>query len=143
MKIRIDYKIKDKAEKFIDLTVEEYFDPLDEDENENYEDDGIAKFNHAEEYLEISTSMLEWTEIHITETKISHIIRTQYFDEGKSRMSQRKDLDGYEEIIVSSQLNSSDVHIVRIHKANEKWQINYDGVITDLADGSQTEQKIF
>ncbi|MCU0239727.1 MAG: hypothetical protein MUC29_09810 [Pyrinomonadaceae bacterium] len=142
MKIKIHYKIKDELEKYVDLTPEEYFDPIDEDET--YENDAIPKFNHAEEYLEISTEMLEWTNIEISETNRGQSIKTQYFDEGKSWMIHRKDLDGYEEIILSSQLNSSNVHIARVHKDNnENWQVNYDGVITDLEDGSQSEQKIF
>lgn len=142
MKIRICYKTKDELEKSIDLTPEEYFDPIDEDET--YENDAIPKYNHAEEYLEISTNLLEWTEIAVSETNQSHCIRTQYSDNGKSWMSHRKDLSGYEEIILSSQINSSNVHIARIHKdGNENWQVNYDGVITDLEDGSQSEQKIF
>ncbi|MBX7171115.1 MAG: hypothetical protein K1X72_09165 [Pyrinomonadaceae bacterium] len=142
MKIVISYKVIDDLEKQITLTAEEYFDPIDEDET--YENDAIPKYNHAEEYLEIATNLLEWTEIAVSETKQSHCIRTQYFDEGKSWMSHRKDLYGYEEIVLSSQLNSSNVHIARIHKDdNENWQVNYDGVITDIEDGSQSEQKIF
>ncbi len=143
MRIRITYKVRDESEKYLDFMPEEYFDPVDEDENETFEEDGIPKFNHANEYLDILTENLQWTEIEITETNNGRNIKTQYFDNGKSWMSRRKDFDGYEEIIISSQLNGSDVHIVRIHKEHENWQVNYDGVITDLADGSQTERKIF
>jgi hypothetical protein len=142
MKIRISYKIRDESEKSINLTPEEYFDPLDEDEN--YEDHGIAKFNHAEEYLEIPAERLEWTEIKITETKIGNRIRTQFSKDGKSWMSHQKDTDGYEEIIVMSRLNDLETNIARIHKdKNENWRINYNGVISDLADGSQTEKMLF
>lgn len=142
MKIVISYKVNDDLEKQITLTPEEYFDPIDEDET--YENDAIPKYNHAEEYLGISTNLLEWTELEISETEQSHCIRTQYFDEGKSWMSHRKDLDGYEEIIVMSQLNNVDTHISRVHKkANEHWQVNLVSVITDLEDGSQSEKEIF
>lgn len=141
MKIKVTYKVKDEPKKSVYLTSEEYFDSLDE--GENYENHGIAKFNYTEEYLNISTSMLEWAEIEIIKAKIGHKIRTQYSDDGKSRMTQRRDLDGHEEIIVSSQLTNLDMHIVRIHKENKTWQLNYNGVITDLADGSQKEKKIF
>lgn len=141
MKIRIYYKVHDEVEKYVDLASEEYFDSLDE--NENYEDDGIPKFNHAEEYLDVSTEKLEWTEIQITETKVEINIRTQVFDEGKSWMCHVKDSSGYEEIIISSQLNNSDTHIARIHKENKRWQVNLNSLITDLADGSQKEKMIF
>lgn len=142
MKIRISYKVKNDLTKFVDLVSEEYFDPLDKDEN--YEDHGIAKFDHAEEYLEISPENLEWTEIEITKTKTSHSIRKQYSADGKSWMCHRKDLDGYEEIIVMSQLSDLEVNVVRIHKKeNGNWQIKYNGIITDLADGSQKEKNLF
>ncbi len=144
MKIIIRYKVKDESESYLDLTPEEYFDPLDEEDNDNFEDHGIAKFNHAEEYLEIPAERLEWAEIEIIETEIAHNIRKQFSKDGKSWMSHRKDLDGYEEIIVMSQLNDLEVNIVRIHKMNnENWQVNYNGIIKDLADGSQTEKMLF
>lgn len=144
MKIIIRYKVKDESESYLDLTPEEYFDPLDEEDNENFEDHGIAKFNNAEEYLEIPAERLEWTEIEVIETEIVHNIRKQFSKDGKSWMSHQKDLDGYEEIIVMSQLNDLEVNIVRIHKMkNENWQVNYNGIITDLADGSQTEKMLF
>lgn len=142
MKIRIYYKVRDELEKYVDLTPKEYFDPIDEDET--YENDAIPKYNHAEEYLEVPIKSLEWTIIEISETPQGQTIRKQYFDNGNSWLCHRKDFNGYEEIILSSQLNGSNVHIARIHKDdNENWQVNYDGVITDLEDGSQSEQKIF
>jgi hypothetical protein len=140
MKIEIHYKVRDELEKHIVLSPEEYFDPIDEDET--YENDAIPKYNHAEEYLGISTESLEWTLIKINETTQGQTIRKQYFDKGNSFMFHRKDSDGYEEIIISSQLNISNVHVARVHKDdNENWQVNYDGVITDLEDGSQSENK--
>jgi len=141
MKIRISYKVKNGSEKRIELTPEEYFDPLDE--NENYEDEGVAKFNHAEEYLKIPKSELEWTEIEITETTIGHNIRTEYFDEGKSQMIQRKDVDGHELIILISQLNDSDTNIIRIHKnVGENWEAEFN-VISTLKNGYETERRIY
>lgn len=142
MKIQICYKVRDEDEKFINLTAKEYFDSLDKEEN--FEDDGIPKFNHAEEYLNIPTKILEWTAIRISEAKVAHSIRTQFFDNGKSWMTYRKDLDGYEEIILSSRLNDSDDNVVRIRKNSDvSWQVNTNVVITTLADGSQTEKRIF
>ncbi len=141
MKIRIVYQVKNQSERFAQLTPEEYFDPLDG--NENFEDDGIPKFNHAEEYLDVAIEKLEWTEIQITETKIEKNSRTQFFDKGKSWMCHIKDSSGYEEIIISSQLSNLDTHISRIHKENERWQVNLNSLITDLADGSQKEKQIF
>src|SRR5687768_13616656 len=100
MKIRITYKVKNESEKHLNFTPEEYFDPLDDDET--FDKNGIPKFDHAEEYLEIPIEKLEWTEIEVNKKNNGRCIRTQYFDEGKSQMIHVKDLADYEEIIVSS-----------------------------------------
>ena len=113
------------------------------DEYETFENDAIPKFNHAEKYLEISTKMLEWTEIEVTEIQEAHYIRTQYFNEGKSSMIQRKDSNGYELIILLSQLNDLDTNIIKIHKnPNEKWEAEFN-VISTVINGYDTERKIF
>lgn len=142
MKIRIRYKVRNESEKHVDLTPKEYFDPLYSDD-ENYEHNCVARFDFAEEYLEISTKNLEWTEIEITETKIGRITRKQYSADGHSWMCHIKNSDGYEEIIMHSRLNDVTTHISRIHKENEIWKVNYNGIFTERADDSEKEKRIF
>ena len=58
MKIRIEYKlINDHTINNIILTPKEYFDELTE--NENFEDDGIPKYNNPKIYIEIKKLLIK------------------------------------------------------------------------------------
>jgi hypothetical protein len=141
MKINIRYQCRDRALRVITLTPEEYFDPIES--GESYEHDGVPKFNHAKDYLGLSSEELDWTELQLTETDNDQIIRTDFYAHGKSAMSQRKDSDGYEEIILETQIAESISHIIRVYKdKSSKWKVIYNGLIENLADGSQRETKI-
>jgi hypothetical protein len=57
MEIEIRYlKTTDAEPRFMELTPEEYFDPLEEDQT--FEANGIPKFNFAEEYLDPNPDQL-------------------------------------------------------------------------------------
>lgn len=141
MKINIRYQRRDCALRIITLTPEEYFVQLES--GESHERDGVAKFDHAKEYLSLSSEELEWTELLLTDTDNDQIIRTEFYARGKSAMSQRKDADGYEEIILETQIGESMTHVTRVYKdRSSKWKVIYNGVIENLADGSQIETKI-
>lgn len=138
VKITISYKKHDEPVEVITLAPEEYFDALEE--GETFEEHSVPKFNYAKDYLNVSDKNLEWTEIKILGTTEDRTIRTDFYNAGKSFMSQRNDVDGYQEIIVVTTLSETNSHIVRIHKENNSiWQINYNGIIEDLADGTQRE----
>jgi len=140
MKIEIHYQRHSKNEPgILALTPEEYFDPL-EDEDENFEDHGIAKFNHDYEYLELNVEELKWSDIRIQHTKNDYNIRTEYYI-GGHWMWHRKDSDGNEEMCLVTQISDSKQQIIRLHKiANSNWQINYSGIFEELPDDSEKEK---
>jgi hypothetical protein len=141
MKISIRYQCRDRTLRVITLKPEEYFDPVES--GESYEHDGVPKFDHAKDYLGFPSEELDWTELQLTETDNDQIIRTNFYSHGKSAMSQRKDSDGYEEIILETQIGESMSHIVRIYKdRTSEWKVIYNGIIENLTDSSQRETKI-
>ena len=136
MKITILYKLLNQTQIHeVPLTPEEYFDPLLE--NENYEDDGIPKYNDTWEYFpEIPYSNFEWDEHIISDSqKNDKRIRTDYFAGGESRVTHRKDANGYELIIQSVLIRANEVYISRMERysPDENWRT------TDLSLGQNFE----
>lgn len=141
MKIEIEYLEKGKPVPVsINLRENEFFDLIQE--GESYENDAIPKYNHAREYLEVSLSRLLWTKLNIEGTNEDRKIITHYYNNGESWMSYRIDIDGYEEMIHSTKLDEKTCHVVRLHKdCDGNWEVNYNGAIYDLSDGSQEEKR--
>lgn len=143
MKIEIHYfKNSENEPGILELTPEEYFDPLDEEENENFEDHGCAKFNHAEEYLYLNAADLKWTDIRIHGTKNDYNIRTEYY-KGLHSMWYRKEADGSEEICLITQISESETHIARIYKTIETdWRVVMNALAEDLPDGTNKDTNL-
>lgn len=143
MKIEIHYlKQSENEPEILELTPEEYFDPLDEEEDENFEDDGVAKYNHAEEYLQLNASELKWSDIRIHGTKNDYNIRTEYY-KGIHSMWHRKEADGSEEICLITQISDSESHFARIYKTVETdWRVVMNALVEDLPDGSQRDNNL-
>jgi len=139
MKISIEYLEKESLQSSeVCLGPEEYFDPIEDDEK--YESDAIPKYDHACDYLDISKNRLIWTKLNVCGTSEDKKIITHYFNDGEVCMIHRKDVDGYEEIIHSTQVDEKTCHIIRTHKdGNKGWKVNYNAVIYDQDDGSQKE----
>ncbi len=137
MKIVIEYLKKFCEEPLtVFLSPKEYFDPIDK--GETYEKDAIPRYNLAGDYLDLEKSELTWTKLSILGTNEDKVIFTHYLGDGETWMSHRKDTDGFEEIIHSVQEDKQTCHIIRTHKDSYgNWNINYNGIIYDLDDGSQ------
>jgi len=126
----------------LELTPEEYFDPLDEEEDENFEDHGCPKFNHAEEYLQLNTNDLKWSDIRIQGTKNDYNIRTEYY-KGIHSMWHRKEANGNEEICLITQISESQTHIARIYKTKDTdWREVMNALVEDFPDGSQRDNNL-
>ena len=60
MEIQISYQTWDGREPVhLALSPEEYFDPLEP--NETYEADGIPRYDHTWEYLDVPRERLKWS----------------------------------------------------------------------------------
>ena len=123
------------------LPPEEYFDPLEP--GENYEADGVPRYNHTWQNLDVPLSCLKWTLERRSGTTDDTSIRTQYMDDGRSWMTHRSDPDGYEEIIHSTQIDDCRCHILRTCRtAGGGWVVHLNSVIEDQDDGSQREEQL-
>ena len=124
MQIRYRYKLLNSdVVQTIVLNESEYYDPISD--QENYEDDAIPKYNDSRNYQpEIDEAFFEWDEVIISESiKNDTVIKTEYFAEGKSHLTYRRDGDGYELIIQSFIVSSKEVYISRMERmgGNEPW----------------------
>ena len=140
IKIEIEYLIKGNMESSkIKIEPEDYFDPIEE--NETFENDAIARFNHHIDYLNISPDQLVWSKLSILGTnEDDRIIVTRYYGDGQTWTTHRVDSDGYEEIIHYTQESEDKCHIIRTHKDKDgNWIMNLNSVIVDMPDGSQKE----
>jgi hypothetical protein len=139
MKIEIHYQtITDVEPQFIQLTPEEYFDPLEEDET-SFETSGIARSEFAGEYLNLRAEELKWTDVRIQGKNSDYNVRTEYYKGGHS-MWHLRDFDGTEGMCYTSQISDSRQQIIRLHKpVNSSWQVNYHGIWENEATASETE----
>lgn len=136
MTIKIEYLEKSNSRPIeIQLTPEEYFDSIEE--GDTYEKDGIPKFRYVYEYLGLEVNKLVWSRENI----YGAIFTTYYYNDGKTWVAYRCDLDGYEEIIHNTQIDELSCHIIRTCKKDNLWQMLYNGIVYDNDDGSQGERR--
>jgi hypothetical protein len=146
MDIEIKYKLIDNenVEQF-KLTPEVYFDSLDE--NENFEEDGIPRYQHTLDYLtefdnSIPTEKIEFTLIEIRNSiKSDHKIKTNYFGQGQSDVIYRKDKDGYELIIQSIKVTTNSILISRMQRkdSDSEWEISSSIGVNYEAENTEKE----
>ncbi len=125
----------------LNLAPVDYFDPLDP--GENWEDDGVPRFNHAVDYLPTGLD-LAWTELE--ESADAGLTRTREVISADHLVTHwhRTDPGGSEELCICSQLSPDTTHITRLCRgASEPWQLAFISVITDLPDGSQRENLLY
>lgn len=125
MKILCRYKLTNSdLVQSIALKPSDYFNPISD--KENFEDDAIPKFDDSRNYLpEIKEPKFEWDEIIITESlRSDKIIRTEYFSDGKSQLTVRKDKDGYELILQSVLISATQIFISRMERdgLSDTWK---------------------
>ncbi|MDM8528176.1 hypothetical protein QUF58_08170 [Anaerolineales bacterium HSG24] len=135
IQIKITYKRwQDEALQTVELTPDQYFDPLEEDET--YYEDGIARYNSSWEYLpHVPVDELQWTFKEISGTNEDSTFYTEYQKNGRDNwMTHRVDHDGHEEIILSTDISNRIGHTIRLHK-NEagQWTVNTNMVHYDSA----------
>jgi len=143
MQIQLVYQTWDEAAPVTKpLPPEEYFDPLEP--GESYEVDGIPRYNHTWQYLDVPPSRLKWTLLRRSGTVDDDAtFRTQYMDAGRSWMTHRRDPDGYEEMIHFTQIDEGRCHILRTGRAaGGGWVVYLNSVIEDKEDGSQREERL-
>lgn len=143
MQIQIHYKCKSRSlPQVITLRPTEYFAALEL--GETYERDGVPKFDHARDYLDVSAEELEWTELQIRGTNQDQIRRTEVYSNGLSVMVHGIDTEGFEEIIIETSISELAVHKVHIYrKAESKWMMILNSVVESQPDGSEIENRIF
>ncbi|VTR93119.1 Uncharacterized protein OS=Desulfosporosinus sp. OT GN=DOT_0185 PE=4 SV=1 [Gemmata massiliana] len=123
------------------LLPEEYFDPLEP--GESYEVDGVPKYNHTWQYLDVPPRRLKWTVERRSGTADDTTIRAQYMDGGQSWMTHRSDPDGYEEMIHSTQIGDGRCHILRTCRTTGGgWVVHLNTVIEGGDDGTQREKRL-
>jgi hypothetical protein len=102
--IWIEYKLVNNPDTLkIKMAPEDYFEPLDEDENpdfdyadEEYEYDSVPKYFHAIEYIGCEISNVEHTKITILDERngIEYIQSETFWNKGDNRMIMTQTLSG-------------------------------------------------
>ena len=122
MKIEITYKHKNNDSiKVVELTPEQYYDPIDE--GENYEEDSIPQYDQTIDYIrdfdsDVSTDVLEYSILKIHgSVESDKSIKTTYFGNG-SDLIYSIDHAGWELIIQSIRVAENCSVITRMERAN-------------------------
>ncbi|WP_018343851.1 hypothetical protein [Cytophaga aurantiaca] len=146
MKIEITYKYKNKTSvESVDLTAEQYFDPIDEDEN--YEDDSIPRYDQTVDYIiEVDSTIteedLEYSILEIQDSiESDKSIKTTYFG-NESQLLYRIDYDGFELIIQSIRVAENCIVVTRMERPDTKseWiNISYSTILNYKKEHSGEE----
>ena len=141
--VEIRYKVRGSdSEQLIELTADEYFDPVEP--GERYATTGVPAYNRLSSYLRVDESSVEWARLSPNAELMIDGRSEQYSADGRFWIWQRDDLDGGAELCIETRLSADQVHLARLHfVVGRGWSPNYLGVITDLADGSQIETMFF
>jgi hypothetical protein len=120
--IRIIYQLRcESRPRSIELSPDDYFDPLDP--GENYEANGIPRWDHAYQYTGHTADEVKWTVLENGPKKGS-IVRTQFLDGRRSMMTHRADADGYEAIIHFTAIGEAGLLIVRtVKQPGQAWAV--------------------
>lgn len=131
MKIHFTYlKIDEIDAHFFELSPNEYFDPLEE--NESYWDHGIEKYPFSHEYLSIPPEKLKWLIVTVSENDLNKVYRCQFLDGDKNMMQHTVDEYNNEEIILSVKIAWGKWHTTRLIKpAGESWAVYVDTIDSD------------
>ncbi len=123
MQIRIRYKRHDEATPHeIELTPDEYFDPLDPGETLSVR--SVAKHLDAHKFTPYRADELAWTVEEISDGESFWRVRTQLLDGMRALMHHSQQGDGTEELIHSTQLSTFCWHTIRTLKLpNQEWAV--------------------
>lgn len=143
MKIEIHYRLRgEDVPRSVVLAPEEYCDPLQP--GETHDRHGVAQFDHAVDYLDHPAREVEWTRLEVTREGVGRTVTTSRFAaDGASNLWQRRDPDGGQEMCLDLLAGPGRHLVARLRlDANGDWVPGYTGVIEELPDGSQTEERI-
>ncbi len=134
MQIRIRYQRRDEATPHeLELSPEEYFDPLDPGETLSVR--SVPRFDNGHEYTPYPADELAWTVIYIEDGAAFWRIRTQLLDGMRSLMHHTQDSDGSEEIIHSTEIDSRCWHIVRtLKETGKEWTVVANSLTDERPD---------
>jgi len=131
----------------MDLSPDEYFDPLDPDKA--FWVQSVPRLLNAYVYTPYSADELEWTVLEIRDGTEFWIVRTQLLDGVRSFMHHSQQTDGTEEIIHSTELTHGCWHTVRTLKQPGKlWAVVTNSLTVEqsgnlTADRSYCERQSF
>ena len=142
MKITFRYLRRNHTDvETLELSPSDYMDPLDP--GDTFEANGIPRFAHARLYLPQDLAVA-WTEVSVARASGVTRIFEWFADNDAVEHWQRTDPDGDEELCISSRLDSSSWHIVRLRRTRtSQWRQAFNSVVHDHADGSQSETVLF
>jgi hypothetical protein len=142
MQVRIRYQRRDEATpREIDLSPDEYFDPLDPGETLSVR--SVPRLLDTHEYTPHSADQLAWTVVEIADGVEFWRVRTQLLDGMRSLMHHTHDSDGSEEIIHQTEISPACWHTVRILKQSGKlWAVVMDSLTVERP-GALTADKDF
>jgi hypothetical protein len=140
MRVRITYQRRDETTpRALELSPDEYFDPLDEGEvlsvrSVSIHQDAFAYTGHRSEEL-------WWTVLEITDGRASWHVRTQLLDGLRSLMTHSREADGSEEIIHQTELRPQCWHTIRtLREPGRMWTVVMNSLTVEqpgLLDESQ------
>src|SRR5262249_7580487 len=123
MQVRIRYLRRDEAApRVLELSPEEYFDPLDEGETLTVR--SVARCCYDFEYTGHRAEDLWWTVLEITDGESFWRGRTQPVDGLRSLMHHTHQSDGSEEIIHQAQISPCCWHTIRtLKRPGKEWAV--------------------
>lgn len=134
MKIHIEFLRHDETlPRVLELSPEEYFDPLDEGEELSV--NSVPK--HLEEftYTGFGAEDLRWAVLDISDGTVFKRIRSQFLDGLKSLMTHSLDSEGREEIIHQTEISPYCWHTVRtLREPGNSWAVVMNNIIKDHPD---------
>lgn len=147
LQIKLEYKVVGQSVwKTLPMTDRAYFDPSYMSEDEPADINDVALHDHAVDYLDVDGSQIVLTDPLKNEART---IIESFWNGGRNRIIERTDVRcgevNYWEIITDCQVvgQPSTVEIMRIGKKEGVLVLYSHVFITDMADGSQTEVKIY
>ncbi len=140
MKIRIEYLRRDEAiPRVLELSPEEYFDPLDEGEELSVR--SVPKYLQEFVYTGHNAEDLWWTVLNIIDGTAFWRVRSQFLDGLKSLMLHSVESDGSEEIIHQTEISPQCWHTIRtLKQPGKSWAVVMNNITNDqpgLPTGSQ------
>ncbi len=152
LQIKFEYKLLGQSVwKTLPMPDSVYFDPSYMSKDEPPEIEDVPLYDHAVEYLDVDPSLVENTRIILIDSlkDENRTINETFWNGGRNRIIERTDLRSgevnYWELITDCHVvgRPSTVEIISMGKKEGVLVLYYHVFITDNADGSQTEFKVY